>query len=87
MVQLGSFFFIDYIFSPQVRHVGGQLCVYTDGHSDPDVPGRWVWLGSCREPGAGLGDGQLQHCTDKVMTCVRHPWIIIHVVYSFLQPQ
>lgn len=77
-------FFIDYIFwlrvALQVWHVGSQLCVYTDGHSDPDVPGRWVWLGSCREPGAGLGDGQLQHCTDKVMTRVQHPWIMIHVV-------
>ena len=48
--------------------MGDQLCVYTDGHFDPDVPGSRVWFGSRGEPGAGLGDGQLQHCTDKVMT-------------------
>lgn len=47
--------------------MGGQLRVYTDGHFDPDVPGCRVWFGSFREPGPGLGDGQLQHCTDKVM--------------------
>ena len=46
--------------------MGGQLCVYADGHSDPDVPGCGLWFGSCREPGAGLGDGKLQQCTDKV---------------------
>lgn len=56
--------------------MGDQLCVYTDGHFDPDVPGCRVWFGSWGEPGAGLGDGQLQHCTDKVMmTYVQHLWI------------
>lgn len=60
--------------------MGGQLCVYADGHSDPDVPGCRLWFGSCREPGAGLGDGQLQQCTDKVMTDVQHLWIIIDSV-------
>lgn len=52
----------------QVWPVGDQLCVYTDGNSNLDVPGCWVWFGSCWEPGAGFGDGQLQHCTDKVKT-------------------
>lgn len=68
----------------QVRHVGSQLCVYTDGHSDPDVPGCWLWFGSCREPGSGLGDGQLQHCTDKVMAYVTHLRVMIYFVALLL---
>lgn len=43
----------------QVWHVGGQLCVYTDGDTDPDVPGSGLRFGSCREPGTGRWDRQL----------------------------
>lgn len=43
----------------QVWHVGGQLRVYTDGYTDPHVPGSGLWFGSCREPGTGHGGGQL----------------------------
>lgn len=43
----------------QVWHVGSQLCVYTDGNTDPDVPGSGLWFGSCREPGTGHWDRQL----------------------------
>lgn len=47
--------------------MGGQLCVHTDGHSDPHVPGCWLWSGAVREPGPGFGSGEFQHCTDQVM--------------------
>lgn len=43
----------------QVWHVGGQLRVYTDGYTDPDVPGSRLWFGSRRKPGTGHRDGQL----------------------------
>lgn len=46
--------------------MGGQLRVYADVYADPDVPGSGVWFGSFRVSGAGPGDGELQHCVDKV---------------------
>lgn len=39
--------------------MGGQLRVYTDGYTDPHVPGSGLWLGSFREAGTGRGGGQL----------------------------
>lgn len=52
--------------------MGGQLCVHTDGHSDPNVPGCWLWSCSMREPGPGFCSGEFQHCTDQVMIDEMH---------------
>ena len=46
--------------------MGGEFCIDEDGDPDRHVPGCGLWVGSGGEPGAGLGDGKLQHSAVKV---------------------